>query len=257
MLRYPKILLVSVGLLMLAGITDYFTGISLWWYAGIILVTIGILAYGSVYIHSGFYTAVICFPDRDEKVIALTFDDGPDERVTPRVLDVLKSHGIGAAFFCVGSKVFRYPEIIGRMDAEGHIIGGHTYSHHTFFDLFSVRKMTEEMTKTEKIIRRIIRKKIRMFRPVYGVTNPMLAKALNKMNYTAIGWSLRSRDTVIHDGQKLFDRLTGRLGKSEIILLHDTKMHMVPVLDKFIIFAKENHYRFERLDKLTGIEAYE
>ena len=85
----------------------------------------------------------------------------------------------------------------------------------------------------------------------------MLARALRMMNYHVIGWSLKSKDTVIRDEQQLFERLTSKLGAAEIILLHDTKQHIVTVLDKFINFALHNSYRFERLDKLTGIEAYE
>jgi peptidoglycan/xylan/chitin deacetylase (PgdA/CDA1 family) len=257
MLKYQKILLVAVLLLFLTGITDYFTSVSIWWYVGIILATIGLLTYGSISIRSGLYSDVICFPGQQDKVIALTFDDGPDEKVTPQVLDVLKKHNAEAVFFCVGSKVFNHPAIIERMDNEGHVIGGHTYSHHYYFDLFSAKKMQEEMIKTEKLIQRVVRKKIRMFRPVYGVTNPTLARALRKMNYHVIGWSLKSKDTVIRDDHKLFSRLITRLGAADTILFHDTCPHMVPVLDKFINFAKEHQYRFERLDKLLGIEAYE
>jgi len=117
--------------------------------------------------------------------------------------------------------------------------------------------MQEELVNTEKLVQRVIRRKIRMFRPPYGVTNPALARALRKMNYKVIGWSLKSKDTIIHDEQQLFDRLVKQIRTAEIILFHDTSQPMVPVLDKFINFAKEKDYRFERLDKLLQIDAYE
>jgi len=257
MLKYQKILLAALLLLLLILVIDAVVLVSIGWYIGIILATAGLLAYGSISIRSGFYTDVICSVDSREKVIALTFDDGPDEQVTPQVLDVLRNHKVQAVFFCVGSKILKNPGLIERMDNEGHVIGGHSYSHHFFFDLFPAKKMQEEMIKTEKLVQRVIRKKIRMFRPPYGVTNPTLARALRKMNYRVIGWSLKSKDTVIRDEQELLKRLTSKLGAAEIILLHDTKQHIVTVLDNFINFALHNSYRFERLDTLKGIEAYE
>ncbi|MBN1416845.1 MAG: polysaccharide deacetylase family protein [Bacteroidales bacterium] len=256
MLRYQKILIVSVLLLVLVLILDYYYYVGIGWYAGIILVTIGLLAYGSIAIRSGFYSEVICSATSREKVITLTFDDGPDEKVTPQVLELLKKHNIQAAFFCVGSKVMHHPLLIERMDNEGHIIGGHSFSHHYLFDLFSYKKILEELVKTEKIIQRVIHKKITLFRPPYGITNPMLAKALRKMNYHVIGWNLWSKDTVIKDEQKLYERLIRKLGTVNIVLLHDNRMHLIPVLEKFIKFAKENNYRFKRLDYLLQIEAY-
>ena len=256
-MKYQKILIASLLLLISVVIIDCFVPVSLGLYVGIILVTVGSLAYGSASIRSGLYTDVLWSVDSREKVIALTFDDGPDEMVTPQVLDVLKKQHIQAAFFCKGSNVLRNPLLIERMDIEGHIVGGHSYSHHFLFDLFSMKGMVEELVKTEKLVQRVIRKKIRLFRPPYGVTNPTLAKALRKMNYHVIGWSLKSKDTVIKNEQKLFERLIKKLGTADIILFHDTRRHMVPVLDKFITFAKEKNYRFERLDDILHVEAYE
>jgi len=257
MLKYKKILLAFGLLLMVVLLMDYFYPVSIGWYIGILIAAVGMLAYGSISIRSGFYGRVICSFDSGDKVMALTFDDGPDEQVTPQVLDLLKSVQIKAVFFCIGSRILKYPALIERMDREGHIIGNHSFSHHFFFDLFSVKRMEEELMKTEKLVERIIHKKIQLFRPPYGVTNPLLARALQKMNYSVIGWTVKSKDTVIRDEQKLVDRLTGKTGNGGIILFHDTGPHLVPVLDKFIKYARENEYRFERLDKILQIAAYE
>ncbi|MBN2275258.1 MAG: polysaccharide deacetylase family protein [Bacteroidales bacterium] len=257
MLKYHKILIAAVLMLILISAVNYFVTLSIWWYGGIIIVTTGLLAYGSVNIRSGFYMNVICSADSSAKVIALTFDDGPDDQVTPQVLDLLKKHHLQVAFFCIGSKILKHPGLLERMDNEGHIIGGHSYSHHFMFDLFSAKRMKKELTETEKLIQRVIKKKIKLFRPPYGVTNPTLARALRKTNYTIIGWTLKSKDTVIKDEQKLYNRLVKNTKSAEIILFHDTGLHIIPVLEKFINFAKEKHYHFERLDKLLSINAYE
>jgi peptidoglycan/xylan/chitin deacetylase (PgdA/CDA1 family) len=83
-----------------------------------------------------------------------------------------------------------------------------------------------------------------------------LAKALKKMKYHIIGWSLWSKDTVLKDGP-LFDRLIKSVKPGDIILFHDTKPQTAEVLEKFIIFARDNSYIFERADKLLNIEPYE
>jgi peptidoglycan/xylan/chitin deacetylase (PgdA/CDA1 family) len=116
--------------------------------------------------------------------------------------------------------------------------------------------MIMELQKTESVLNQILNKKIRMFRPPYGVTNPPLARALKRMKYHIIGWSLRSKDTVLSD-DRLFERLTKRVKAGDIIIFHDTKVHTAEVLDKFIIFAKENNFIFERADRLLKIEPYE
>jgi len=257
MLKYKKVILVACALLMVVLVIDFFYLVGIGWYIGIVIVATGLLAYGSASIRSDFYCRVLCSVDSADKVIALTFDDGPDEQVTPQVLDLLNRYQIQAAFFCIGSRVLKHPALIERMDKEGHIVGAHSFSHHYFFDLFSAKRMEEELVKTSKLVERIIQKKLRLFRPPYGVTNPMLAKALRRTNYHIIGWSLKSKDTVIREEQRLLERLKRKLGNADIILFHDTGPHLVPVLDKFIRYTKDNDYRIERLDKILKIEAYE
>jgi peptidoglycan/xylan/chitin deacetylase (PgdA/CDA1 family) len=96
-----------------------------------------------------------------------------------------------------------------------------------------------------------------MFRPPFGVTNPPLCDALKQKGYKVIGWSLRSRDTVISDEEKLLARIKARIRPGDVILLHDSLSQTASVTGKLIKFAKEQGYSFERPDKLLGIEAYE
>jgi peptidoglycan/xylan/chitin deacetylase (PgdA/CDA1 family) len=256
MLKYQKIIIVFLLLLTSAFIIDLYSHVGIWLYICILITLIGFLAYGAMNISSDYYCRVHCYAHTDEKKIALTFDDGPDKVVTPAILGVLKRHDVKAAFFIIGHKAEENPRMIGRIDDEGHIVGSHSYSHDFWFDLFGSQKMIIEMQKTESVLNQILNKKIRMFRPPYGVTNPPLASALKKMKYHVIGWSLRSKDTVLRNDQ-LFERLTKKVKPGDIIIFHDTKARTVEVLDKFIIFAKENNYCFERADRLLNIEPYE
>jgi peptidoglycan/xylan/chitin deacetylase (PgdA/CDA1 family) len=257
MLKYQKIIVGFILLLISVLIIDFYTRISIWLYVGIILTMVCLLAYGSVSIRSGLYCRVLCFAEIEKKLIALTFDDGPDKKGTPEILDILKKHNIKAAFFCIGQKAEENPDLIREIDQEGHAVGSHGYSHHFFFDLFRSGRMLKELQKTENILNKILNKKIKMFRPPYGVTNPPLARALRKMNYHIIGWTLSSKDTIIIKENLLFERLAKRLKAGDIILFHDTKYKSVRVLEKFIKFAKANNYNFERPDKVLNIEAYE
>jgi peptidoglycan/xylan/chitin deacetylase (PgdA/CDA1 family) len=256
MLKYKKILFAFLLLTASVMIADYYTHIGIWMYLCIVIALTGFLAYGSMTISSDYYCRVLCFAETDEKKIALTFDDGPDKAVTPAILDLLKRQDVKATFFTIGSKAEEYPDLIRRIDFEGHSVGSHSYSHHFFFDLFGSQKMISELQRTESVLNNILNKNVRMFRPPYGVTNPPLARALKLMKYHIIGWSLRSKDTVLQE-DRLFERLKKQVKPGDILLFHDTKVHTPYVLDKFIIFARENNFSFERADKLLKIEPYE
>ncbi len=209
-----------------------------------------LLIYGSIFINSNFYIKTICSITNDNKEIAITFDDGPVKEITPLILDVLKEFDIKAAFFCIGNNIVNNKSILKQIDNEGHIIGNHSFSHSNYFDFFSSKKMTEELIKTEDIIFQTIGKKVTYFRPPYGVTNPALKKAVNKMNYTVIGWSLRSFDTKYKDPAKILSRVTKKLKSGDIILFHDINPEIINVLRSFIKYALSNNYKFVRLDKL-------
>src|SRR5690625_2122612 len=92
--------------------------------------------------------------DTNEKVVALTFDDGPDQQYTPQILDVLKKHQVKASFFLLGSRADKYPEVVKRIHQEGHIIGNHSYWHPQFTKT-GVQNMVWEINKSEKAISKI------------------------------------------------------------------------------------------------------
>jgi peptidoglycan/xylan/chitin deacetylase (PgdA/CDA1 family) len=257
MLNFRNILVLVCGILIaLLGLDFVFT-ISKWYYAGIIIVFMAIMAYGSKNIQSDFYIRSLSRGSRQHGQIALTFDDGPDAQVTPMILDVLKKHNAKAAFFIIGSRAEFNPEIIKRIDREGHMLGGHSYSHAFLFDLYSSRRMRDEMELTENIIWSMTRKKIRLFRPPFGVTNPPIAKAINRLQYYSIGWSVKSNDTVIDNETALLARLNKKVKPGDIILMHDNKPWNVQVLDDFLSGLKDKDLTVVRLDKFLNIQPYE
>jgi peptidoglycan-N-acetylglucosamine deacetylase len=256
MLTFRNIILFFVIVLTGLIVCNLFIAINPWVYIGIVIAAVSLLAYGAASIKAGMYLTSVCNLATDENILTLTFDDGPDVKITPMILDILKKHDIKAAFFLIGSKAEKYPEIVRRMDEEGHVIAGHSYSHHFFFDLFSFKHMQEELIKTEEVIAQITGRHIRLFRPPYGVTNPMLAKAVRAMGYQSIGWSLKSRDTVISEKETLLGRLNDRMKPGDIILFHDRMPVLPEVLEVFITRIKDRKMKPVRLDQFLNVKTY-
>lgn len=253
MLNIKTITISFVSLLMILNLLNFFIiSISFIFFVLLIAFYVLIFIYSSFYINSNIYIKTICSKPNNNREITITFDDGPVKEITPLILDVLKEFDIKAAFFCIGKRIVDNESILKQIDNEGHIIGNHSFSHSNYFDFFSSKKMTEELIKTEDIIFQTIGKKVTYFRPPYGVTNPALKKAVNKMNYTVIGWSLRSFDTKYKDPAKILSRVTKKLKSGDIILFHDINPEIINVLLSFIKYALSNNYKFVRLDKLLN-----
>lgn len=254
-MNFKSISLFFLCLLLVLICINLYISIGFWVYLFLVILYIGIIAYGAASIRSNFFIKSICSIETEEKAIAITFDDGPTEN-TALILDVLKSYNIKATFFCIGEQIEKNSDIFKRIDAEGHLIGNHSYSHHLWFDFFSANRMMAEFQKTDSIIEKLISKKIKFFRPPYGVTNPTLKKAVIKMNYTTIGWSLKSFDTVKKDKQDLLLGLKKKLKKGDIVLFHDNQKITSEVLKDFLDFALQNNFKIHALDKLLNIQAY-
>jgi peptidoglycan-N-acetylglucosamine deacetylase len=227
---------------------------ALWIILPLTVIYLLILVVGSVRISSGFYLQVLCKGTVKEKVVALTFDDGPDPVITPRVLEILEKHQIPATFFVIGRKAKNQEDLIRLIISKGHNIGNHSFSHHFLFDLFKRKNMEQDLVKAEMIIKDLSGKKPLLFRPPYGVTNPVLAKVVKRLGYQVIGWSIRSFDTTKKDAQKVTKRVIKGLHPGAVILMHDAQAVAPKALENIIIKAKEQGYRFVGLDEIFGIE---
>lgn len=228
------------------------------WYVFVILILayLGLLVYGSINVASNFYLPVICYSQTDERKIALSFDDGPVAAATPRVLDMLGRENIPAAFFCIGKNIAGNEAIVQRILSEGHIIGNHSYSHHFFFDLFPALKMKADVLRMEAVLATFSGHRPLLFRPPYGVTTPVMRNVLKETGYTAIGWSVRSMDTVIRDEQQLLQKIMKGLRPGALILLHDAGHCTLNILPAFIAAARKEGYQFVRPDHLLNVLPY-
>ena len=167
-----------------------------------------------------------------DKKIALTFDDGPDPRWTPKILDVLKQKNIPATFFVIGTDVSQWPQIVKREYAEGHEIGNHTYTHPAFDDI-KKNEIHWELNLTQRLLESTIGAKSILFRPPYGIDHqPEYAEEVAQlpiaqdMGYLIIGQKIDAHDWRQVDNkqispQEITDNVMRQAGNGNIVLFHD------------------------------------
>jgi peptidoglycan-N-acetylglucosamine deacetylase len=223
-------------------------------YFWLLLILAGLYLYllvqGSTKVCLGFYTKVFCKGVTVEKIVALTFDDGPDEIYTPVIIDILDKQNVPATFFIIGKKAEVQHDILKNIDNKKHLIGNHSYSHALLFDLFGRKKMEQDLIMADSVIEKITGKRPAMFRPPYGVTNPIVARVVKRLGYNVIGWSIKSLDTVLKDEDKIVERIQDRLHPGAVILMHDDREITAKVLEKVILMIKKEGYRIVKLDEV-------
>jgi peptidoglycan-N-acetylglucosamine deacetylase len=256
MLNFNNTRILFIGLLAIAIAIHVAYGLP--WYVYLLLLFIYslVLFYGCYYVGSNFFIPIVCSAKTDKKVVAITFDDGPDATNTPQILTLLKDNNIQAAFFCIGRNIAGNEALLKDIDADGHLIGNHSFSHHFWFDMFSAQKMQADMQMMDEAAQNAIGKTPKLFRPPYGVTNPNLKKAIVKGSYIPIGWNVRSLDTVIKDEEKLFKKVTDKLKPGAVFLFHDTSNTTLAILPAFLKHIKSSGYEIVRLDKMINLQPY-
>ena len=173
------------------------------------------------------------------------------------LLDILKSHQLKATFFVIGKKIKGNEALVKRIIEEGHIVANHSFSHSYVYDIYSTKKVTEDIRLTNTAIKETTGLTPKLFRPPYGVTNPNIARALKKTGLISIGWNVRSLDTVIQDSDKLYNRVVSRIKPGSILLFHDTGKNTIETLKEIILFTQKNGYKIVGLDQLLNIKVYE
>lgn len=227
----------------------------------VVVITVCLLLFliwASADIGSNIYLRTICKGDTTDKVVALTFDDGPDGDTTPRVLDVLKGYGLKATFFLIGNRAKADPLLVSRMCQEGHIVANHTNSHKGIFPLSGSKIVEQEIEETQKTLSSIVGKTPKLFRPPFGVTNPIIGRVVTRKGLTAIGWSIRSLDTVSSRSRnEVCEKVVRNLYPGAIVLLHDVCKDADVLLNMLIPKILELGYRIVPLNELLDIECYE
>ena len=151
------------------------------------------------------------------KKIALTFDDGPHPYYTEQLLDGLKERGVVATFFVTGEHAALHPDVIQRMQEEGHLIGNHTYSHMQLTKK-NREKFKEELVKTNAILEEITGEEVEYVRPPYGSWDKSFESELNMF---PVLWTVDPLDWCSSNVSCITKRVVEKVGENEIILMHD------------------------------------
>lgn len=188
----------------------------------------------------------------DEKVIALTFDDGPHPSQTPQILDLLKQYHAKATFFVVGKKVKLYPDVLKREVDEGHEIANHTYSH-AF--LSKRTNMKNEMNKAEETIFSAAGIRCQLFRPPGGFYNENLVSIAKQEGYKMIMWSwhLDTRDWNKPGVNKIVNKVLNNASSGDIVLFHDYvegRNQAIEALKMILPELEKRGYRFVTVSEL-------
>lgn len=182
----------------------------------------------------------------DIKKIAITFDDGPHPSYTEQLLDGLKERGVHATFFVTGEHAELHPDIIKRMQEEGHLIGNHTYSH---IQLTKSNRETfkQELIHTNEIIKEITGEEVQYVRPPYGSWDKSFEKELNMF---PVLWTVDPLDWCSSNVACITKKIVDKAEENDIILMHDYFDTSVTAALKAIDELMEEGYTFVTVEEI-------
>lgn len=190
-----------------------------------------------------------------EKVIALTFDDGPWLDTTEKVLNILNQYQVKATFFWIGKHLKLYPHIAKKVVNEGHAVGNHTWNHPYSLNTFQA---TQEIEDTATLIYQVTGVKTSLFRPPGGVLNNGLAAYAQQQKYTVMMWSADSKDwTTTTSTSTMIENVLRNAESGGIVLLHDgggNRWQTVEALPVIIAEFKNRGYKFVTVPELLQME---
>jgi len=162
--------------------------------------------------------------------ISLTFDDGPDPEVTPRVLDLLDRYQAKASFFCIGENAAAQPELVKEIARRGHSVENHSYRHHRAFAFFGISRLKREVDAAQSMVASITGRAPVFFRAPAGFRSPFLDSVLAPRGLRYVSWTRRGFDAVSTDPRRILKRLTRGLAAGDVLLMHDSAPVVLAVL---------------------------
>lgn len=213
----------------------------------IVLIIVGILA--GIY-HRICTRTIPVQIDPAQPAVALTFDDGPNSRYTPQVLDILYENQVPATFFLVGEKFSGNELLIEEIAASGHEIGNHTFSHPDLTAL-STQQIQQEIRQTEEELKKIIPDyTIKYVRPPYGRYNETVEDAIH---LPLILWTVDSGDWENPNAEEIYTSVVSNIQDGDIIVFHDDNAETVEALERIIVELKSRGYQFVTVSQMYEI----
>lgn len=231
---------------------------------------IGGLLLGSGVIMAGGFLAATYYPNAPifgpvtgrgprRRELYLTFDDGPNPRSTPAILDTLAAEQVPATFFMVGNHVQRYPDLARLAVTQGHEIGNHTMTHRKLSYL-GPRAVEAELSRAHGVIGATTGRAPRFFRAPHGYRSLAVARATKRMGYRNFGWTFGVWDSDPISAEEIRRRVQARLRPGAIILLHDgdgydpegDRRATAGALPGILRDARDAGYAFRALDRIAA-----
>lgn len=194
----------------------------------------------------------------DLKQVALTFDDGPDNYATPKILDILKKYQVSATFFVQGNQSKANPQVLRRIYEEGHTIGNHSYSHPQFTKLTNVG-IEKQVIRAEMEIEKVIGKKPTLFRLPYGSANVRVTRQVKQKGYFLIQWNIDTNDWRGRSAKSICATVQKSIEPGSIILQHSNGKHIIGTVEALPIMIenlKSQRYEFVTIDQMLDVPAY-
>ncbi len=219
------------------------------------LAAVGFAGYHSVAPRSQVFGSTFIGTPGAGRKLALTYDDGPNDPDTLRLLDVLARHQVKATFFLIGKYVERRPDIVRLIAETGHVIGNHTYAHPNLA-LVSKQKLVEELAGCESALKAaqsvIPENATRLFRPPFGLRRPATLRVARELGYVPVQWSVTCYDWKETTADRVEQHAVRQIRGGDIILMHDgghknfgaDRKHTVEATDRLITKYKNEGYEF-------------
>jgi len=201
------------------------------------------------------------FKDTKEKVVALTFDDGPDDIYTPKILKHLKDEKVKATFFISGIRGQEFPDILKDIAKDGHVLGSHGFLHQKYTNL-NPENIKEDLKKNYDLIYKHTKKQTKLFRPPYGALDPESVETIEKEGYKIVLWSIDSIDWRSLPKEEIVKNITSGIKPGSVILMHsagDPKQNLTGSVEAVPIIIKElkkKGYSFVTIPELFKLEEY-
>lgn len=192
---------------------------------------------------------------RGEKLVALTFDDGPDPRFTPDVLDILAKKKVRATFFVIGESAERFPGLVEQAVLEGHEIENHTYSHPEL-DQGEPVSFYEELIRCERVIHRLTGRSPSYFRPPKRLYNKDVVKTAQLNGYQVVLWTVAMENKNDRTVKDVVKRVMKKVKPGAIILAHDGTLNRSLTIRALPALINELHKQGYRLVTLKELMAY-
>jgi peptidoglycan-N-acetylglucosamine deacetylase len=197
----------------------------------------------------------IYFVDTPEKKIAISFDASWGAEFTPTILDILRENNIKTTFFLTGFWIEKYPDLVKKIDGEGHELGNHTATH-PHLNTLNKEAIKIELERVHGALHQLTGKEPFLFRPPFGEYSNNVIEAAAELDYLTIQWSVDSLDWKDLGKDTIVKRVTDRLHPGAIVLFHNNGRYTADALPEILAFAKEKGYTVVPISELLYKDNY-